>query len=471
MGSKPTLSILIPWCQRDELRITLAANAPVFRAHDAEILILNCGGDRERLRGLIAASKVAGVRQLDLSVPAFNRCLALNAGLGYARADTVFTLDTDVAVLDPLAVEALDEGSFVTIDSVYESVPREMKHGPDPAITSRNSAFVEFTFRDGAKVRHQFGLRDAFGNIRAGTGLLLARRDDLLRIGGYNSDLDSWGWEDDDILIRLQYVLGIRRVQSGAALHLTHDDNSRFQQESRNRSNQRNFIKCCRNYNNGVFVGTYHADSTRLIDNVTESLTDAAVPELARGAVGNSQPLGPDYCGNDNRMVCETGPDSVQWPPSIGALLLEAALLKTPLEDCDVLHVGSGGSRLAAKLSSRCRHYTRTLRDCLPSRAFDVIIDISLTRQACCRRHFRTLIGSYASLLAPAGWLATTEPGLEGAPNEPFKQIGEADFSTLVGEFGLGVSNADVGIYKVSRCGRLVRASVTTPTSASDNSG
>ena len=56
MNDNPELSILIPWYDRDELRLTLAANAPVFRANEAEVLVLNCGGE-ERLRDLITHRK------------------------------------------------------------------------------------------------------------------------------------------------------------------------------------------------------------------------------------------------------------------------------------------------------------------------------------------------------------------------------------------------------------------------------
>ena len=266
MRDKPPLSILIPWYQRDELRVTLAANAPVFRTHNAEILVLNCGGSSERLRGLITASGVTGIRQLDLAVTRFNKSLALNIGLAHARADTIFILDADIVLLGHLPVEALDERSFVTIESVQESVPFEAKAAP-----SAKSAFLELTFRGGVKIRHQLSVRDCLGNMRAGPGLLLAKKADLLNIHGYNSDLDSWGWEDDDVLVRLQYALGLRRIQSGAALHLTHGDNQRFLIGSRSQSDQRNFIKCCRNYNNGLFLGSYPSDIARLSDQVTET--------------------------------------------------------------------------------------------------------------------------------------------------------------------------------------------------------
>ncbi len=269
MRDKPPLSILIPWYERDELQLTLTANAPVFRAHDAEILILNCGGTSERLRSLITASEATGVRQLDLSVPRFNKSLALNFGLAHARADTVFILDADIVLSGPLPMEALDEGVFVTIESVHESAPFEAKAAP-----SAKSGFLELTFRGGVKIRHQLSVRDAFGNVRGGPGLLLTKKADLLAIQGYNSDLDSWGWEDDDVLVRLQYALGLRRVQSGAALHLTHGDSQRFLRGSRSQSDQRNFIKCCRNYNNGLFLGSYQSDIAKLSDQISETRAD-----------------------------------------------------------------------------------------------------------------------------------------------------------------------------------------------------
>jgi N-terminal domain of galactosyltransferase len=268
---KPALSILIPWYERDELRLTLAANAPFFRAHDAEVLILNCGGSSERLRGLITESEVTGLRQLDIAVPGFNKSLALNAGLAHARAGVVFILDTDVVLLSQFPVDTLDENSFVTIESVYESAAYDAKSALDcKAAASEEGPVLEFSFRDGVKVRYQLGWRDASGNVRAGTGLLLAHKEDLLHIGGYNSDLDSWGWEDDDVLVRLQYTQRCR-VQSGAALHLTHGDNQRFLRGSRGESNQRNFIKCCRNYNKGLFQGSYHSDMAGLRGKVSET--------------------------------------------------------------------------------------------------------------------------------------------------------------------------------------------------------
>jgi len=482
MSHKPPLSILIPWYERDELRLTLAANAPGFRAHDAEILVLNCGGNSQRLRGLIAASGVAGVRQLDISVPRFNKSLALNAGLAHAGSDTIFVLDADVVLLSQLPVGLMDGRSFITTEWVYESAPLNVNPTlSDSAVTSAIIPTLQFNFRNGAKVTYQLSRQDPFRNRRSGPGLLLANKGDLLDIHGYNADLESWGWEDDDVLVRLQYVLGRERVQSGAALHLTHDDDRRVLRGSRSQSDHRNFIKCCRNYNNGSLLGTYRADMVSLADKLAEIVVDVASPKPppAIAWCGPSFLSGPIYCGSENGM-CEGGRDPRKQPPSIGELLLEAALDKCPLENRDILHVGIGASRLATQLASRCRHitgvarnaserstavnlglpnyrivvcnkYSEAFRTQLPLSAYDVIIDNDMASHACCQRHLRALLETYSSLLAPSGWLATAEQGLEGPPSGDSWNVSDADLACLAGQFSLCVTKADCGIYSLKR--------------------
>lgn len=270
MSDKPLLSILIPWYERDELRVTLARNKPFFSAQEAEVLILNCGGDSGRLHALIAAAEVS-VRQLDISAPRFNKSLALNIGLSESRSDVVLTLDADIVMLDDSLREVRmlpEDGSFVTIERVYESEPAATGTS---AIAAAANAFFEFRFRGGTTIQHQLSSRDAFGTRHASPGLLLAKKRELLEVQGYNSELEGWGWEDDDVLVRLQYVVGLRRVLRGAALHLTHSDDRRIFHGSPKHSSQRNLIKCCRNYNNGLFLGTYCSDVRWAAGKVTET--------------------------------------------------------------------------------------------------------------------------------------------------------------------------------------------------------
>jgi len=490
MSETPQLSVLVPWYQRDELRLTLAANAPFFRAQQAEVLVLNCGGESEHLRDVIAASEVCGVRQLDISAPRFNKSLALNVGLSHCRSDAVFTLDADVILMDAAFREtkvSIDDDAFVTIEWVYESEPaaparaqqRDAADNFTVALTS--SAVIEFAFRDGARVQHQLSRRDVFGNRRASPGLLLAKKRDLIEIQGYNSKLETWGWEDDDVLVRLQYALGRRRVQRGSALHLSHGDDRRILHGSRAQSDQVNFLKCCRNYNSGLFLGTHSADIAWAADKVAETIPKVSPEHLAIAprSQNHSLTITPDleYCGNDTIARLEGPPDRSQPPVSLSELLLEAKLRKSRLQDCNILYVGIRRSALAARLSSHCRHITGVTLDetertiaaslglqnyqavvcnkCsetfptqLPLPAYDIIVDSDLASHVCCQRHLITLLENYSILLAPSGSIVTTQPGI-GRPATG-NAWSEADLAYLAARFELGITKAGYDLYALT---------------------
>ena len=55
---------------------------------------------------------------------------------------------------------------------------------------------------------------------RTGIGLLFADKKHFIKVGGYNSDLVGWGWEDVDILLRMQMICNIEHKSIGYALHL-----------------------------------------------------------------------------------------------------------------------------------------------------------------------------------------------------------------------------------------------------------
>jgi len=492
MNGHPQLSVLIPWRQRDEILLTLAANAPTFRANDAEILVLNCGGDPEQLRSLIAGSGVAGVRQLDIESPQFNKPLALNVGLAHSRADTVLTLDTDIVLLDDALAEAravTREGAFVTIEWVYESQPVPPAAGIHPdmlggfTVSLANTAILEFRFRDGKTVHHQVSRRDAFGNIRAGPGLLVAKKKDLLDVRGHNSELDRWGWEDDDILVRLQYVLGLRRVQRGAVLHLTHGHDRRAVLGSLRQSDQRNFAKCCRNYNRGMFLGTYDFDIANTAGKVIEAISgNNRSPATVRSDRRHNPAYrsGPEYCGKEDGIEHQRQPDASKLAASIGGLLLEAELSKLLLRDCAMLHVGIEDSRLARRFSSRCRQitgialdpteqslaeglglpnyhavvvnkYSENVRAHLPFNTYDIIVDLNVAGFACCQRHLETLLQTYASLLSPAGSLITARQGMDRPANGDCWKLSESDLAYLADQAGLRATKTGYGVYILKR--------------------
>jgi glycosyltransferase involved in cell wall biosynthesis len=459
MSGKPALSVLIPWYERDELRLTLAANAPAFRAHEVEVLVLNCGGSSTRLRELITASEAPGVRQLDIAAPRFNKSLALNIGLSYSRSDIVFTLDADVVLLGDVLGEArtlADGQSFVTLDWRYESEPAPF-NSPQPEIVNKfvvalvTSSTLEFLFRDGTTVQYQLSRQDIFGIKRANPGLLLAKKRDLLEIQGHNSELESWGWEDNDVLVRLQYALGLRRVQKGSALHLTHGDDRRRLQGSRIQSDRLNFLRCCRNYNNGLFLGTYHADVAWAEGNVTEMVPDVVTPDLSELAVRCSQDhnpsymSGPVYCGNeDDAVKPKSPPDGSKRPASIGQLLIDATLKKYPLPSYNVLHIENYHGVV-------CNKYSQDFRGYLPLNAYDIIVDNNIASYACCQFHLKALMENYSKLLAPSGWLLTIQQGMDWSATDSCWKLSEADLACLAGQFGFAVTKTGYGVYTLTR--------------------
>jgi N-terminal domain of galactosyltransferase len=489
MSGKPGLSVLIPWYERDELRLTLAANAPFFHSQRADVLVLNCGGDRGRLRDLIAASEAAGVRQLDISAPKFNKSRALNIGISQAKFDHLLTLDADIVLLDDslaLALGSLDELSFVTIEWVHESRYPASAGNPLSVAGSLgarlvNTTTLEFTFPDGDTIHYQASRRNPFRNMRAGPGILLAKKQDLLKVQGYNSNLETWGWEDDDILLRLQYVLKQRRIQTGAALHLTHGDDRRTLQGRFSRSDQLNFLKCCRAYNNGQFLGTYESDVAWAVGRVAEPILDGPRPEPRMVPLSNRDHAWsiPEDCGDKDPMPCQNARDWETRPPSLDELLLEASLKKWSLGNCVVLLVGSANSRLASRLSPLCRHITgvsadeRDLARCvglglpnyqavvcnqyrgefgtqLPRDAYDIIVDSNLASEVCCRIHWERTIENYVGLLGPHASILTSQEG-RNFSSTCGCALSEDELAYLAAQRGLCVSKTPYGVYALRR--------------------
>ena len=91
--------------------------------------------------------------------------------------------------------------------------------------------------------------------------LLFARREHIIGIEGYHSQLERWGWEDDDIQFRLKRVLDLQHIEIGEGLHIRHGDDKRsLYGELAERSDWINFGACCARYARGDFRGTYSHD-------------------------------------------------------------------------------------------------------------------------------------------------------------------------------------------------------------------
>jgi len=120
---------------------------------------------------------------------------------------------------------------------------------------------------------------DILSRNRCAAGLILARKADFLAVGGYRSVLDGWGWEDNDVMIRLNRVQGLKRKQAGEAVHLTHADDVRdLNGKDKIASTELNFDKVCSYYIRGELQGTYTADVNLWAGKVMERRGTFACP-------------------------------------------------------------------------------------------------------------------------------------------------------------------------------------------------
>lgn len=260
------LSVLVPWYNRPQLQETLRRNAEHFNDNGCEVIIISGGGELPQLRELIADHGCRTLRVLHVetdSAQGFNKCACLNLGAASAAGDTLFVLDTDV-VLTPgclrACLDVLAEGQcFATIAEVIESDPSSVPPwaGWDAgAFVTRHVMRTELYGANGHRAFFEYNVRK--DGVRCGPGLVMVRREHFAAVGGYNSNLVGWGFEDYDLLVRLQLSLGLRHMSCGRVHHLSHPRVSGADQ-----SHGRNVSICHGNYLRGDFAGTQHDDATR----------------------------------------------------------------------------------------------------------------------------------------------------------------------------------------------------------------
>jgi glycosyl transferase family 7 (putative galactosyltransferase) len=271
VSGAPDLTVVIPWRDRPELAASLAHNLPRLAPFRAEVVVASCAGNPDLLREALAGLAFPALRVLDIPSPGFNKSLALNLGADAARGRRLFFLDTDVLLDDRFlagALPRLDGRSFVTVERIVESKPPARAEAPG----LREIAWsVELVGRGGRKARVETNRIWFREGSRGGPGLILLEREHFLAVDGMNSDLEGWGWEDLDLIARLQLGLGLKRRPVGRAVHLSHGDEVReFAGRSRAASEQENLAVCLANYRLGHFTGTCADDAATWRERVTE---------------------------------------------------------------------------------------------------------------------------------------------------------------------------------------------------------
>lgn len=272
------LSIVVSWRDRRELAQSLPGLAAAARVTGGGVRVVNFGGSRRLLAEQLAAAgeppearvvEVAGQRY-------FNKARAQNLGAAASDHPYLFFCDCDIVVEPEVIADLLERlrskpGSFATLAGVRES-----------ELNSRGGRHVvcfgyELRIRtaDGRELRIFDHEEDAEDGTRQAPGLLMVRRGDFLAVNGYNSRLEGWGWEDQDMISRLTLGGGLERISEGQAVHLSHDDEARIAAyppcRDRWENRDRVFRQALANYDRADFRGTYDRD-------VAETVLPAQAP-------------------------------------------------------------------------------------------------------------------------------------------------------------------------------------------------
>ena len=261
----PQISIIVPWCNRPNIGRMLEQNSSSFRRANAEVLLVNFGGEQTRLRQLLGDSPPAFLRVLDIDFQGFNKCCAQNLGVEASRAERLFLLDEDIVLQEDTLDAALDvlerRRCFVTVQRVDESEPAE-RHSP---VLESVAFSTEFRAPGGRRVAIETNATYLQSGARAGPGLACMEKADFLRIKGTNSMIHGRGWGDIDLIARLQFALDLERVQLGRATHFSHSTHEPWAYDDRTRAQSEpdNYLRCLENYANGRFMGTYAIDLDR----------------------------------------------------------------------------------------------------------------------------------------------------------------------------------------------------------------
>jgi glycosyltransferase involved in cell wall biosynthesis len=259
--ANPVLSFIVPWCDRPELRASLARNRAVFQRLDLEVVIVNIGGDQSLLEEIVVSSGIDRAEIINLGDVSFNKCLALNLGALCAKSPVIFLLDCDVVIQDDLVLstlESLRPGTFLTVAKAYESDPqkhRQVIRGNHSLVEKR--VITELTFANGNRADFEFWISRSGRSV---CGLMAIYKSDYIEVNGSNAELTGWGFEDYDLQIRLQALLGLARFSVGTALHLTHPCAGI---EGMMKSETLNIGRAYEQYAKGNYLGTYSADTLR----------------------------------------------------------------------------------------------------------------------------------------------------------------------------------------------------------------
>ncbi len=269
-----SLDIIIPVKNRDlgpcvaSLGAALArldlGNLPTSKL-TPRILICDGGSTDSKPVEVLAALSTAGEIIL-LSAPQtrFNKAALLNLGIRQSQAEVLLLSDADIlwnaeAIAALLMTLADHPTALCHVAHVTETDDHAI------ALSRPRYGYTLHTTAQGATLTLDWVTTTP--TRRPGCGLLCARRETLLQLGGYKECFQGWGWEDQDLLIRAE-LLGYACLAAGTVQHQSHPDTQRnqdYQGVAPSITRDRNLLACLRSLQAGHLYGDLtHAEQTQI---------------------------------------------------------------------------------------------------------------------------------------------------------------------------------------------------------------
>jgi GR25 family glycosyltransferase involved in LPS biosynthesis len=169
----------------------------------------------------------------------FNLSQPLNLAAYQATGDYIFKVDTDY-LLNPYSnffgAYPVDQNSFVSGNCEIRTTDTLDQNG---------SFMFEFNREDLdlPKLAEYVNSYNHFFKFLK--GLLYVSRENFMKVGGYNEDITSYGWEDTDMVSRLELLnLKHKKISHDySIIHLPHSDRKRFENSEKYSEELENQVK------------------------------------------------------------------------------------------------------------------------------------------------------------------------------------------------------------------------------------
>lgn len=218
-----TLEVLIPLKCRTSINETILS---LLKISEIDLITILSGDEVSVIDSKIVHHQK--IRIINLSQYSFSKTFYLNHGIKNSIGDILLISDADII------------WNQDTITAIYENI----NHHPDLPLIIYIQEVQETDHNNNALKRPRLKpiivktadkiqidiVTESSLSKRPGCGLICVTRKNLLSLGGYNEELQGWGWEDQDLLIRAN-ILGYEIKSMGAVLHQSHGDDIRNQSQ------------------------------------------------------------------------------------------------------------------------------------------------------------------------------------------------------------------------------------------------